>query len=347
MFDRLRSGYYLLFVLVTVQFVLVFPIGNADLALYLSLQGLTRNLIPAWSLFPLLWAFGIGIVLVRRRVDRPLRAMRTMLFTNRKWLIRCSILAVLIITYTRTLTSYKTLIPQFVPYWADPHLIDFDIWLFGTDPWRITHALFGPFGTMVLDRLYSLWFMVLMLCLGWFCFTRNPKLQVRGLLSAFLSWSVLGILAATAFSSVGPCFYERFYGDPHFAPLMAELHAADRQHNLLAIGTMNWLLAMFGKDQFGAGISAMPSLHVTIATMCFLACYSYGGRRWLTVLSGLFAAAIFVGSVHLGWHYASDGLFGMVAVTVIWWLTGRFVDYLDARDQARQRAGIRFLPATA
>lgn len=348
MFDRLRPGYYLLFALVAVQFVLVFLISPTDPWLYFSTDGLTGTLVPAWSLFPLVWSLGIGIALSRRRVDRPMRAMRMMLHANRWWLLRCSILALAIIVFARTLTSYKTLIPKLVPFWADPYLVAADRAIFGTDPWQITHALFGPMGTLVLDRIYALWFVVMMVCLGWFCFSRNPKLQVRGLLTSFFSWSLLGILGATAFASVGPCYYERFYGDPHFAPLMANLQATHKEHMLLAINTMDWLLAAFGKDEFGAGISAMPSLHVTIATMCFLACYSYGGRRWLTVTSGLFAAAIFVASVHLGWHYASDGLVGIVAVVLIWWATGRFVDRLDARDQVRQEdPSPRFLPATA
>lgn len=348
MFERLRPGYYLLFALVALQFILVFPISRTDPWIYLSTDGLTRALIPAWSLFPLVWSLGIGIALTRRRVDRPMRAMRKMLYANRKWLLRCSVLALAIITFARTLTSYKTLIPELVPFWADPHLIAADRAIFGTDPWRITHALIGPMGTVVLDRVYALWFVVMMVCLGWFCFSRNPKLQVRGLLTSFFSWSLLGIIAATAFSSVGPCYYEHFYHDPHFAPLMADLHATHKDHMLLAVNTMDWLLSAFGKDEFGAGISAMPSLHVTIATMCFLACYSYGGRLWLTALSGLFAAAIFVGSIHLGWHYASDGLVGIVAVVLIWWATGRFVDRLDARDQTRQvRPDPGGLPATA
>ncbi len=44
---------------------------------------------------------------------------------------------------------------------------------------------------------------------------------------------------------------------------------------------------------------------------------------------------IFIGSVHLGWHYAWDGIFGIIAVTVFWWATGRFVDWVDARELAR------------
>ncbi|MFM5924739.1 MAG: phosphatase PAP2 family protein [Novosphingobium sp.] len=348
MFDQLRFGYYLLFAVVIVQFVLVFPVGNADIATYFRTTGLADTLVPAWSLFPMVWAFIVGVVMVRRRVDHPLRAMRMMLYGNRWWFARCTILGILIIISNRTFASYKTLIPKIVPFWADPHLAALDRTILGTDAWRITHAVIGPLGTVALDRAYSLWFMVMTVLLGWFCFSRDPKLQLRGLLTYFLCWSLLGIVLATAFASVGPCYVEQFYRDPHFAPLMANLQATNEQHELFATFAREWLLKTFGKDQFGSGISAMPSLHVTIAMLCFLACYDYGQRRWLTVASALFAATIFVGSVHLGWHYASDGLVGMTAVVLIWWATGRFVEWLDARDQARREVPPpRFLPATA
>lgn len=342
-FDRLRPGFYLLIALAAIQFMLVLPVGNADLSLYFSLDGLTRTLIPAWSLFPLCWAGGIGIVITRRKVDRPMRAMRMLLVRNRAWLIRCSILAILMITVARTVTSYKTAIPHLNPYWADPYLADGDAALFGTDPWRLTHAVIGPIGTLVIDRIYALWFVVMMVCLGWFCFSRDAKLQLRGLLTSLLSWSLLGIVSATLFASVGPCYYQVFYQNDRFAGLLERLDLYGQDHMLLVNNTMKLLLAAYGEDRFGAGISAMPSLHVTIATMCFLACLSYSRQAWLKLASGLFAAAIMVGSVHLGWHYALDGIVGIVVVTAFWWGTGRFVDWLDDRDQNRVTA----LPASS
>jgi hypothetical protein len=59
--------------------------------------------------------------------------------------------------------------------------------------------------------------------------------------------------------------------------------------------------------RIGAGISAMPSLHVTLAFLCFLVAREYARHFLPKLIAALFAAVIFLGSVHLGWHYVSDG----------------------------------------
>ncbi len=333
---RLRPGYYLLVALAMLQFSLSIPLGVATFGTYFSMGGLTKTLIPAWSLFPLVWAAGVGIVLTKRRINHPLRAMRSMLYRNRAWLGRCSFFAIIIIFVARSVTSYKTSIPDMVPYWADPYLVAADHALFGADPWRLTHAIIGPLGTKLIDDAYTLWFMMMMLCVGWFCFSRNPKLQLRGLLTTILVWGGLSNLAATMFASVGPCYYEHFYKDRRFVPMMDQLQLINAEYPLSALRAMAYLLKSFGQDKFGTGISAMPSLHVSVAMMCFLACCSYTRSLWLKIASGLFAATILVGSVHLGWHYAVDGLVGIAAVTLFWWGTGRFVDWLDQRHRAQK-----------
>jgi hypothetical protein len=39
----------------------------------------------------------------------------------------------------------------------------------------------------------------------------------------------------------------------------------------------------------------------------------------------VFAAAIMIGSVHLGWHYAIDGYVGGLVATALWYATGRAI----------------------
>lgn len=343
----MRPGYYVLIGLAVVEFSLAFVIGKADIWNYLKTSGLKQMLVPMGALFPLLWAGAVTYAITRRQVPRPIAAMRKMVYRDRRWLARGTMFVIMVLMLARSFSSYKAAIPEISPYWADPWLASVDHAIFRTDPWRLTHAVIGPWGTMIIDRVYALWFLVMMVCMGWFCFTRNAALQLRGLLSYLFCWALLGNIVATWLSSVGPVFYQRFFHDDRFVPLLDLLHQIDEEHRLMALGAMNYLTKMIGQDRIGAGISAMPSLHVSIAFLVFLATCTYTSSRLLKIATGLFAATIMVGSVHLGWHYALDGIVGIVAVGLIWWGTGRFVDWLDARDQAAgQSVPVTALPAT-
>jgi len=334
LFGHLKLGYWLLLAIAAAEFVAGYAVGvtlgNIAPSAFFSPGGL-RRMLPAWVILPLLWFAYLALAITWRRMDRPIRVMRTMTFRHRHWLMRGILFTVMAFALGRAFNAYKSVIPKIVPFYADPALIAFDKAIFGSDPWRLTHAVIGPTGSLVIDRVYTLWFIVMMLLLGWLNFTRNQKLQLRGLLTYLLSWAVLGNFAATMFASVGPCFYDDFYRSDYFSSLMRELHAQDEQHRLFAIGSMRYLLDSIGKDRLGAGISAMPSLHVTIAWLCFLVTLEYTRTLWPKILSGAFAVTILIGSVHLAWHYAVDGLVGIVAVTIIWNGAGRFVEWLDRR----------------
>lgn len=329
-----------------VAMVLGLAFGQVELARFISIGGV-RTLVASAGLFMMLWVAGVVVAMTRRRIERPTVTLVRMIRWRKRWIMRGALFLVMIVLFVRCFSSFKIAIATLNPFWADPWLAELDYRTFGEDPWVLTHAIFGNFGTLVLDRIYLVWFFAVPIVMGWVCFANDPKLQIRGLMSYVLSWSILGGATALGLSSVGPCFYEQFYGSERFAPLMDRLDAISAQHEIMAFRTMNFLIVSLEKENIGGGISAMPSLHVGMALLTFLCVYCYTNSWLLKVAAGLFAIAITIGSVHLGWHYAWDGIVSIIGVSAIWWGSGRFVDWIERRElSASPAVAIRVLPAT-
>ncbi len=246
----------------------------------------------------------------------PLRRLARYTRLNRRWLVRSLCLIAVMVLWASAFTILKMQIPHWMPYYADPMLANLDRALLGQDGWRLTHAVLGEQATSFLDRAYALWFAFFVCFLGWTIGTRKAAFQAQSLLSLVVIWLVLGVGGATLFSSVGPCFYERFYGAKDYAPLMELLRS--NSSPLTALQAMNYLESMFGKTAYAGGISAFPSMHVATAVWFVLVSFEGSRRAFLPVLSIAFAALILIASVHLGWHYLADGLFSLLAVPAIW-----------------------------
>jgi hypothetical protein len=202
------------------------------------------------------------------------------------------------------LTAFKTAIPTFNPFWLDRDLLEAERAIFGTDPWRISHALFGA-ATPAIDLFYALWFPAQSIVVFAVLFMPPSEHKTRALISYALFWILLGIVAAVTLSSVGPIFYDRLTGSTEFSGLK-EIHAPVAK----AMSDLLWSAYASHSTMVGNGISAMPSLHVAIAAWMALAIRKR--VMWLYV------AAIWIASVHLGWHYVLDGLAGIVGALVIW-----------------------------
>jgi membrane-associated phospholipid phosphatase len=83
---------------------------------------------------------------------------------------------------------------------------------------------------------------------------------------------------------------------------------------------MLWKSYVTGKGDI-QGISAMPSMHLTIATL--LALLGWRTNRYMGIGFTAFATAIFLGSIMLGWHYSVDGIAGVALAVLFWFVAGR------------------------
>jgi hypothetical protein len=107
---------------------------------------------------------------------------------------------------------------------------------------------------------------------------------------------------------------------------MAQLRAVNGPDGLNSLVAMKYLLANVDRNALGAGISAMPSLHVGIAVFAVFVAFRQTPRMWMRAIALAYATVIYVGSIHLGWHYALDGIVGGAGVALIWLACGRFAD---------------------
>src|SRR3546814_19240972 len=79
----------------------------------------------------------------------------------------------------------------------------------------------------------------------------------------------------------------------------------------------------------------MPSVHNGLAALFAIAAF----RLWrpLGWVVAAYAALIWVGSIHLGWHYAIDGMVSIAMTFAIWHVTGRIADRLERPIRSDER----------
>ena len=230
---------------------------------------------------------------------------------------------------------FKPHIPEIIPFTWDATFVAWDRVLFlGWDGWQVTHALISAdWVTYLIDIVYIAWlYIVLAVFLAAICAPLDSRRRLACLLSYGLNWAIAGSLLAVLFSSAGPIFLDRMFGDPTFLDMEAKLRALDQAHWLWAVYTSDLLWDGYtkadGVPEFG--ISAFPSLHVCMAATVWYYARSCGPIRGLLGLA--FFLTILIGSVHLGWHYLVDGLASWLIAWINWRLALRFAGWWLGRQ---------------
>jgi hypothetical protein len=282
----------------------------------------------------------VTLLLIRHRPDKPTAFLVHGPPARELWASIVAGLPLLLAAgfFMPSLALIKSGIPLFAPYVWDAEFIALDRTIHGTDPWRLLQPILGyPLVTAALAQLYHTWFLLIYAGALFFAFlVKDRTLRYRYFLSYFLLWTIGGMAIAVGFASVGPCFLEPLLGDAHFAEQMAYLEAADRRYSVPVLDVQRELIEWFraGDYGLGRGISAMPSMHVGLAFLFFLAMRHVSrAAGWFF---GTFCFLIAIASVHLAYHYAVDGYASIALVSTIWVASGKIAPLLltPPRDPA-------------
>lgn len=246
------------------------------------------------------------------------------------FLARLPLLLVLI-AFLPVFALLKPLIPLMNPYSWDAALTGLDQAIFGTDPWRLLQPLLGyPVVTAMLAVLYHAWFGLVYPGGLVLLYSRQAdRIRRQYFLSFMLIWILGGIVLASVLSSVGPCFLEPITGNHHFAQQMAYLYRANEHLPIVVLNVQEMLLDNYSArgPGHGAGITAMPSMHVAMAFVFFLA-MRHISPCWARFFFGFFVL-IWIASVHLAYHYAVDGLVSVIVTYALWRASAAIIAWWD------------------
>lgn len=250
---------------------------------------------------------------------RPLARLAIDLRDNAQRFLAVLVAVQIVALSSSSFSALKAAMPSVVPFHLDPALADLERWMFGTDPWRASHALFG-WATPLIDRIYLLWLPTLIIAFYAVLLSRPSALKTRALVSYALAWPLLGTIGAYLLSSAGPIFQKRMFGSD--SGLIAALEAGGANGSLFAYEKL-WAAHSDGAPLIGGGISAMPSMHIALAAWIALVVRTAHPR--LAWVAWAYVAVIWFGSVHLGWHYVLDGAAGIAGIAAIWHISGKLL----------------------
>jgi hypothetical protein len=304
----------------------------------ISFSSYQLNLTLYFAAFMATVLAAVVLLLVRHRPARPIKFLAEIRiagdFIGR--IVRGAPMLVALVVFLPLFSKMKSAIPLINSYTWDDTWIELDRALHGTDPWRILQPFFGyPLVTSLLSVLYHSWLVLIYVGPIYFCFFGSDRsLRTRFFIAYFSCWLIVGVAMATAFASVGPCFMRPLLGDGRFDEQMNYLQSANEVFPVLVLPVQQALAAAFhsGSSGLGSGITAMPSMHVALAFLFFLAMRKVSA--FASLAFGTFFVLILIGSVHLAYHYAVDGYVG-IAVTYVIWLASGVLSRRLARTDSR------------
>ncbi|MCA0994465.1 phosphatase PAP2 family protein [Alloyangia pacifica] len=302
-----------------------------------SLEVGTRGALQIFTLFGIVLAF--ALLRAKRRKQEAVAMVALQ--------ITLAYLGVAALNFGFTL--FKIGMPALLPYFADPLLADLDAWLHGgSDAWRLVDDTLGSdVARQILPLYQGPWLVLAFLFPVLLVATDDDSARVSRFLGLYCAaWLLIGNLLALSGLSVGPIYYDRLLGTARFSELQQVLNTQGVDQTLLGhVQEFLWRAYSSGEQALGTGISAFPSVHVSVAFTIALYCLE---RSALLVLPGLaFAAAILLMSVWSGYHYAIDGYVSILAMLGLWgWQHLRARRPIEIPSQTVADAAVRETPGS-
>lgn len=302
--------------------------------------------VSAWAattfLATLIWLFVEIARLACRRAERPLQIATSRL---RDFVPILLLPAVIFPLFLGGYTWAKCSIPFIAGYPWEATWADADHLLFGMDAWRWAHALIPSSLALAWTFFYAaIWGFALLFSGVAISFVASRRFTATFFTALMLSWLVGGIATAYAISAAGPVFAH--LADPHladrFLPLREELARILPQDDYVLRSQRYLVVAMENRVAVkGAGISAMPSMHIATATILLLAAW----RTWWFAPAALFACLTFIGSIYVGYHYAVDAPIAAM-IAAICWIAARAIYRLPSEEIHRPSPGLGLNPVS-
>jgi hypothetical protein len=287
----------------------------------------------SWSIFGALLLLGFQVLkLWRAGIEEPIANLKARFLATRVTAV-AAIAGMMLAGIDMLFFMWiKPEVTALSPFWSDKLWADIDNAMFlGMDPWQLFEGADLTFHAWA----YSFfWAVAIMATLVWLFAQRPSQERSVSLLSYFALWSIFGPIGQILGSSAGPIFYRRIGLGDRFAAMEANIPEVTQN-----LSAYLWHFHTSGEAAVGAGISAMPSLH--IATVAWIYFVFRGQRSRIAPLAAIFAFYIFAMSVALGWHYAVDGIAGALGALAAQWACR---NYLRRREMARAQAS-RLAPA--
>lgn len=224
-------------------------------------------------------------------------------------------------------SSIKQSVPFITNFSSDLFLYNLDkVIHFNQSPWEIYDIFVGyPPVTKLIDFCYLAWGLIFIYSLLYMACCEDRILRLRFFFSLAFCWIFIGNILAGLLASAGPCYFSQTTGiNPSpYADLFSYLRTVP---GIKAVNVQDALWKAFKNEVFMplGGISAMPSMHVSIAVLLALLYKNF--NRWMGWAMTIFAIIIQIGSVHLGWHYAVDGYLSGVVTIGIWLIVKNFLN---------------------